>query len=255
MGLSEYVATYPPAPYTLTHSGLTVVFQRHFIGDVGPHENGAGDTQQVPDDVGYEQNASTLCHIKALRNTEKWKEQTVVQPTLTLAKPTSQCCTHRVSRQCHVSVPKSGDCFVRTDNEKSTTLNRWQLEPFHLILLKKTAKRIDSEIWKLQAFKDGDCTFGTRVRKTAGARSCCIPELLALTFLSKYLQKYKSHYLLLSLFQAVFPSIVHISKTSFNLSATLFSIPTVLFSSTPFGTKSYMYIRSSPLNTTVYVTP
>ena len=36
------------------------------------------------------------------------------------------------------------------------------------------------EIRKLRAFKDSDCTFGARVRKTAGARICCIPELLAL---------------------------------------------------------------------------
>ena len=28
--------------------------------------------------------------------------------------------------------------------------------------------------------KAGDCTLGARVRKTAGARSCCIPELVAL---------------------------------------------------------------------------
>ena len=41
-------------------------------------------------------------------------------------------------------------------------------------------KRIGREIRKLLVFKDGDCTFGARDRKTAGARSCCIPELLAL---------------------------------------------------------------------------
>ena len=28
---------------------------------------------------------------------------------------------------------------------------------------------------KLQEFKDGDCTFGARVRKMAGTRSFCIP--------------------------------------------------------------------------------
>ena len=32
----------------------------------------------------------------------------------------------------------------------------------------------------LRAFKDSDCRFGARVRKTAGARSWWIPELLAL---------------------------------------------------------------------------
>ena len=142
MGLSEYVATHPPAPYTLTNSGLTVVFQRNFIGDVGPHENGAGDIQHVPDDVRYEENASTLCHIKALRNVEKWEEQTVIWPALTLAEPMSQCCAHRASHQCYISVPKSGDRFVRTDNEKSTTLNRWQLEPFHFILPNNCKKEL-----------------------------------------------------------------------------------------------------------------
>ena len=40
--------------------------------------------------------------------------------------------------------------------------------------------KIGSEIRKLRAFKDSDCTFGARVGKIAGARSCCIPELLAL---------------------------------------------------------------------------
>ena len=44
----------------------------------------------------------------------------------------------------------------------------------------KTFKRFGSEMRKLRAFKDSDCTFGARVRQTAGARSCCIPELLAL---------------------------------------------------------------------------
>ena len=39
------------------------------------------------------------------------------------------------------------------------------------------------------AFKDSDCTFGAKVRKTAGARSCCIPELLALKGLKKKKKK------------------------------------------------------------------
>ena len=56
----------------------------------------------------------------------------------------------------------------------------------------------------MRAFKDGDYTFGTRVRTTAGARSCCIPELLALkrctgTFVFTLYNK-QSH-----LFPAVFP--------------------------------------------------
>ena len=43
------------------------------------------------------------------------------------------------------------------------------------------AKELVSEIRKLRAFKNRDYTFGARVRKKkAGARSCCIPELLAL---------------------------------------------------------------------------
>ena len=40
--------------------------------------------------------------------------------------------------------------------------------------------KIGLEIRKLRAFKNSDCTFGARVRKIAGARICCIPELLAL---------------------------------------------------------------------------
>ena len=44
-------------------------------------------------------------------------------------------------------------------------------------------ERMGSEIRTLRAFKDSDCTFGARVRKTAEARCCCIPELLALKWL------------------------------------------------------------------------
>jgi len=58
----------------------------------------------------------------------------------------------------------------------------------HFTLLEnkiKSSKRTGSEIKKLRAFKDSDCTFGARVRKTDGARSYCIPELLALKWLSE----------------------------------------------------------------------
>ena len=69
-----------------------------------------------------------------------------------------------------------------------------QTEPFTLFC-KTNYKRIGSEITKPRVFKDDDCTFGARVRKTtttkqqqqktAGARSCCIPELLELKGLTK----------------------------------------------------------------------
>ena len=45
---------------------------------------------------------------------------------------------------------------------------------------KNIAKELVSEIGKLRAFKNRDYTFGARIRKKAGVRSCCIPELLAL---------------------------------------------------------------------------
>ena len=41
-------------------------------------------------------------------------------------------------------------------------------------------KQTGSEITMLQPFKDSVCTFGARVRKTAGVGSCYIPELLAM---------------------------------------------------------------------------
>ena len=41
------------------------------------------------------------------------------------------------------------------------------------LFCKRSCKAIGSEIRKLQTFKGGDCTFGARVRKTAGARSDC----------------------------------------------------------------------------------
>ena len=34
------------------------------------------------------------------------------------------------------------------------------------------------KIRRLREFRNTDCTFGARIRKTAGARSCCIPEQL-----------------------------------------------------------------------------
>ena len=53
-----------------------------------------------------------------------------------------------------------------------------------LLYSAKLPKEFGSEIRKLRAFEDSDCTVGARIRKTAGARSCCIPELLALKGLS-----------------------------------------------------------------------
>ena len=55
-----------------------------------------------------------------------------------------------------------------------------------LLYSAKDCKSTGSEIRKLRfkdkglKFKDSHCTFGAGVRKTAGAGSCCIPELLAL---------------------------------------------------------------------------
>ena len=62
-------------------------------------------------------------------------------------------------------------------------LHWWKLEPFYFILQKK-CKKIGSAVRKLQAFKDSDCMFCARVRKTSGTRNCCVPELLALKGLS-----------------------------------------------------------------------
>ena len=42
-------------------------------------------------------------------------------------------------------------------------------------ILQTNCKWIGSEIRESRAFKGGDCTFGARVRTTAGDRSCCIP--------------------------------------------------------------------------------
>ena len=67
-------------------------------------------------------------------------------------------------------------------NRKYKKYNNTKLTKTWTILLysAKICKRIGSEIRKFGAFKDGDCRFGARVRRTAGARSCCTPELLAL---------------------------------------------------------------------------
>ena len=63
-----------------------------------------------------------------------------------------------------------------------------------------------------------------------------------MTFVSKYLQKCASFYLLLlrNISQHCAQSK---NTTSFNVSSTLFSTPFVLFSCTPFGTKSYTCIK------------
>jgi len=67
-------------------------------------------------------------------------------------------------------------------NRKWKKYNNTKLMKTWTILLysAKICKRIGSEIRKFRAFEDGDCTFRARVRRTAGARSCCTPELLAL---------------------------------------------------------------------------
>ena len=101
---------------------------------------------------------------------------------LTLTAPVSQYCSHHASLWCLIYVPKSGFCCVRISSERSATTLKWsKLEPFYFIL-QEHCESIGSEITKLRAFRDSDCTFGARVRKTAGTRSCCccIPELLAL---------------------------------------------------------------------------
>ena len=92
-------------------------------------------------------------------------------------------------------MPKSGDCNEQVQNVMKTGSV--------LLYSAKTGKKNGSEIRELRAFKnsdctfgakigleirklrafkikDSDCTFGARVRKIAGARICCIPELLAL---------------------------------------------------------------------------
>ena len=71
------------------------------------------------------------------------------------------------------------DYYVRIGNDRSTTtkpLKTWTI----LLHSAKSCKRTGSQIRKLRAFKDSNYTFGARVRKTAGTRSCCIPELLRL---------------------------------------------------------------------------
>ena len=64
-----------------------------------------------------------------------------------------------------------------------------------------------------------------------------------MTFVSKYLQKCTSFYLLL-LRNLSWHCAHSKNTTSFNVSSTLFSTPFVLFSCTPFGTKSYIYAES-----------
>ena len=50
----------------------------------------------------------------------------------------------------------------------------------------------------------------------------------------------KSAWVFIFCFYEIFPSFVHILKTRFNVSSTLFYTPFVLFSCTPSGTKSYL---------------
>ena len=71
--------------------------------------------------------------------------------------------------------------FVIIGIERSTTTLKLIITETILLYSAKYCNRIGSdEITELQAFTDSDCTFGARVRKTAGARCCCIPELPAL---------------------------------------------------------------------------
>ena len=95
--------------------------------------------------------------------------------------PMSQHCAQQASHWCHIYLPKSGDSFVKkmVMKEVQPHLHWWKLEPFYFILQKKS-KKIGSAVRKLQAFKDSDCMFCARVRKTSGTRNCCVPELLAL---------------------------------------------------------------------------
>ena len=89
-------------------------------------------------------------------------------------------CAHRASCSCQIYVPRSGDYTIRL---KARYLGRSGKPYFahgtknHLT---EFCKNFKSEIKKLREFEDSDCRFGARVRKTAGARSCYIPELLAL---------------------------------------------------------------------------
>ena len=53
-------------------------------------------------------------------------------------------------------------------------------ESFDWILQKLAKELVQVRNKKLRAFEYSDCTFGARVRKTAGARSCRIPELKGL---------------------------------------------------------------------------
>ena len=106
---------------------------------------------------------------------------------LTLTMSVSQYCAHQASRWCRIHVAKSGDYFVKMGNEWSTTtlnwMQTWTIKFF--FILQENCKRIGRELWKLRVFRDCYCTFGARVRKTAGARNWCISELLVLKGLNR----------------------------------------------------------------------
>ena len=59
-------------------------------------------------------------------------------------------------------------------------LHWWKLEPFCFFSAKHCKKIASAAGIFFTAFKDRDCMFCARVRKTSGARNCCVPELLAL---------------------------------------------------------------------------
>ena len=99
---------------------------------------------------------------------------------LTLTVPVSQYCAHKASRGYHIYVPKSGDYFVRTGNEKSTTFKLMNTWTALLYSAKNCKNNWFRYVEVTGVFEDRDFTFGARVRKTVGARSYCILELLAL---------------------------------------------------------------------------
>ena len=96
----------------------------------------------------------------------------------------AQYCANQSSRLCHIYVPKWGDYAARLfilggGESQFLHIARWII----LLYSATFCKRIGSEVKTLRAFNDSDYAFGARVQKTNSwrrARSCCIPELLAL---------------------------------------------------------------------------
>ena len=81
----------------------------------------------------------------------------------------------------HLFAEIRGQFCKKNGNERSTaTFTLIKTGTILLYFAKKKCKKIGSAVRKLQACKDSDCMFCARVRKTSGARNCCVPELLAL---------------------------------------------------------------------------